>query len=206
VIDPNEHEQGSGMTLRKRTRLSVTGIDEEDSEPEPTIQHHHHHPHMLIEQSPEEIQAEETLESGFKTGPWLYEEDERLIQAVGIYKKTDGNVNWAEVARFISDRSQKQCYVRWNTLLKYRGMGTRRGAWTPEEDARLADAVARHERKGGGIFWGKVSEEMGGDRTYQQCLKRWKQVLQHIGSGARTGAWNDDEDARYNFAAAPLPF
>jgi hypothetical protein len=190
VID----EHGMGMTLRKRTRLVATGIDEDDSELEPAI--HHHHPHMVIEQSPEEIQAEESLESGYKTGPWLYEEDERLIQAVGIYKKPDGNVNWADVARFISDRSQKQCYVRWNTLLKYRGMGTRRGAWTPEEDARLADAVARHERKGGGIFWGKVSEEMGGDRTYQQCLKRWKQVLQHIGSGARTGSWNDDEDAR----------
>lgn len=190
------------MALRKRSRVSDAEYEIDESEVTHT-QHHAathimHHPHMVIEQSPEELQAEESLESGYKAGPWVYEEDERLIQAVGMYKKPDGNVNWAEVARFISDRSQKQCYVRWNTLLKYRGMGTRRGAWTPEEDARLAEAVSRHERKGGGIFWGKVSEEMGGDRTYQQCLKRWKQVLQHVGTGARTGSWTDDEDARYS--------
>jgi hypothetical protein len=154
------------------------------------------HSDMVIEQSAEEIQAESTIEPGYKTGPWVYDEDERLIQAVGIFKKPDGNVNWGEVTRYIGDRSQKQCYVRWNTLLKYRGMGTRRGAWTPEEDARLTEFVSRHERKGGGIYWGKVSEDMGGDRTYQQCLKRWKQVLQHVGSGARTGPWNDEEDTR----------
>lgn len=155
------------------------------------------HNHMVaIEQSAEEIQVDSQLEPGFKTGPWIYDEDERLIQAVGVFKKPDGNINWAEVTRFIGDRSQKQCYVRWNTLLKYRGMGTRRGAWTPEEDSRLTEAVARHERKGGGVYWAKVSEEMGGDRTYQQCLKRWKQVLQHVGSGARTCAWTEQEDAR----------
>lgn len=203
----NQEEEEQSQTLRKRTRISDTEYDQNDeTEIHPTHHPlsnqmaHHHHSHMVIEQSPEELQAEESLESGYKAGPWVYEEDERLIQAVGMYKKPDGNVNWADVARFINDRSQKQCYVRWNTLLKYRGMGTRRGAWTPEEDARLAEAVSRHERKGGGIFWGKVSEEMGGERTYQQCLKRWKQVLQHVGTGARTGAWTDDEDARYNIS------
>jgi hypothetical protein len=187
-----EESEEYNEAFRKRQRVSASGIDQGDSE-DP---HHSHIPHMVIEQSQEEIAAEESLESGYKTGPWVYEEDERLIQAVGMYKKPDMNVSWVDVARFISDRSQKQCYVRWNTLLKYRGMSTRRGAWTQEEDNRLAEAVARHERKGGGIFWGKVSEEMGGDRTYQQCLKRWKQVLQHIGSGTRTGSWTDEEDAR----------
>jgi hypothetical protein len=172
-------------SLRKRAR--------DDGESESDEGHNHM---VAIEQSAEEIQVDSNIEPGFKTGPWIYDEDERLIQAVGVFKKPDGNINWAEVTRFIGDRSQKQCYVRWNTLLKYRGMGTRRGAWTPEEDSRLTEAVARHERKGGGVYWAKVSEEMGGDRTYQQCLKRWKQVLQHVGSGARTCAWTEQEDAR----------
>lgn len=174
-----------GGPLRKRAR--------DDGETESDEGHSHM---VAIEQSAEEIQVDSNIEPGFKTGPWIYDEDERLIQAVGVFKKPDGNINWAEVTRFIGDRSQKQCYVRWNTLLKYRGMGTRRGAWTPEEDSRLTEAVARHERKGGGVYWAKVSEEMGGDRTYQQCLKRWKQVLQHVGSGARTCAWTEQEDAR----------
>jgi hypothetical protein len=179
----NDH--GVGGPLRKRTR--------DDGETESDEGHSHM---VAIEQSAEELQVDSNIEPGFKTGPWIYDEDERLIQAVGVFKKPDGNINWAEVTRFIGDRSQKQCYVRWNTLLKYRGMGTRRGAWTPEEDSRLTEAVARHERKGGGVYWAKVSEEMGGDRTYQQCLKRWKQVLQHVGSGARTCAWTEQEDAR----------
>jgi hypothetical protein len=178
-----QHDDIEG-TLRKRTRHSESDISDEE------------HEMVTIDQSAEELQVEATIEPGFKTGPWVYDEDERLIQSVGIFKKPDGNINWAEVTRFIGDRSQKQCYVRWNTLLKYRGMGTRRGAWTAEEDARLTEAVSRHERKGGGVYWAKVSEEMGGDRTYQQCLKRWKQVLQHVGSGARTCAWTDEEDAR----------
>lgn len=176
----------SSGPLRKRARDD--GLDEDSDDG--------HIPIVAIEQSAEEIQVDSTIEPGFKTGPWIYDEDERLIQAVGVFKKADGNINWAEVTRFIGDRSQKQCYVRWNTLLKYRGMGTRRGAWTPEEDSRLTEAVAHHERKGGGVYWAKVSEEMGGDRTYQQCLKRWKQVLQHVGSGARTCAWTEQEDAR----------
>eukprot|EP00604_Paraphysomonas_vestita_P000935 CAMPEP_0174819538 /NCGR_PEP_ID=MMETSP1107-20130205/2830_1 /TAXON_ID=36770 /ORGANISM="Paraphysomonas vestita, Strain GFlagA" /LENGTH=1018 /DNA_ID=CAMNT_0016033223 /DNA_START=65 /DNA_END=3121 /DNA_ORIENTATION=+ len=178
----NDNDLGS---LRKRPR------DDGESESDEGQNHM-----VAIEQSAEEIQVDSNIEPGFKTGPWIYDEDERLIQAVGVFKKPDGNINWGEVTRFIGDRSQKQCYVRWNTLLKYRGMGTRRGAWTAEEDSRLTEAVARHERKGGGVYWAKVSEEMGGDRTYQQCLKRWKQVLQHVGSGARTCAWTEQEDAR----------
>jgi hypothetical protein len=186
MMSGNKRGAGDAVgPLRKRAR--------DDGETESDEGHSHM---VAIEQSAEEIQVDSNIEPGFKTGPWIYDEDERLIQAVGVFKKPDGNINWAEVTRFIGDRSQKQCYVRWNTLLKYRGMGTRRGAWTPEEDSRLTEAVARHERKGGGVYWAKVSEEMGGDRTYQQCLKRWKQVLQHVGSGARTCAWTEQEDAR----------
>jgi hypothetical protein len=65
----------------------------------------------------------------------------------------DSSVDWNQVSRHIGNRSEKQCHVRWNTLLKYRGnTGTRRGGWSAEEDSRLMDAIRRNERKGGGIF------------------------------------------------------
>ena len=149
-----------------------------------------------VAQSEEEVAVDQTVPEGFRAGPWQYEEDERLIQAAATFKMPDNTVDWTRVSRHIGHRSEKQCNVRWNTLLKYRGASTtRRGGWSAEEDARLVDAIRRNERKGGGIFWTKVCEEMGSERTYQQCLKRWRQTLQHLGSGARIGAWSDQEDA-----------
>ena len=140
------------------------------------------------------VEGSQTGHAG--AGQWQYDEDERLIQAAATCKLPNGSVDWAQVSNVLGNRSEKQCNVRWNTLLKYRGTtGTRRGGWSADEDARLLEAIRRNERKGGGIFWTKVCEEMGGERTYQQCLKRWRQTLQHIGSGARIGAWSEQEDA-----------
>ena len=45
------------------------------------------------------------------------------------------------------------------------------------------------------MYWGRVSDELG-DRTYRQCLKRWKQTLQHEGTQARTCSWSGEEDGR----------
>jgi hypothetical protein len=136
----------------------------------------------------------QAINEGYRTQPWPHEEDERLLHAAATFKLPDNTVDWAQVSRHVGNRSEKQCHIRWNTLLKYRGPTARVGGWSAEEDARLIAAIRRNERKGGGIYWTKVCEEMGGERTHTQCLKRWRQTLQHIGSGARIGAWSTHED------------
>lgn len=131
----------------------------------------------------------------YKSGAWQKYEDNKLSQAVAKCEN-EGGIDWTEVAKYVTDRSQNQCFVRWNALLKYGGMGSRRSEWTKEDDTKLEQAVLRHARKGGGVYWGRVSNDMGGTRTYQQCMKRWTQTLQHINTGKETGPWTNEEDSR----------
>jgi hypothetical protein len=154
----------------------------------------HDSPPVAVGEQTAEVEADSKVAPGFKTGPWVYDEDERLIQAVGMLQTPSGDINWHRVGLFLGNRSEDQCAVRWTTLLQYRGVGSNQDTWSPEEDCRLVEAVAHHERKGGGVYWAKVSEEMGNGRTYEQCLKRWKQVQQ--GGPVQISAWTDEEDAR----------
>jgi hypothetical protein len=46
----------------------------------------------------------------------------------------------------------------------------------------------------GGVNWGKVSSQMGGTRSSQQCKKRWCYTLKEADSGLiKEGAWAEDE-------------
>mmetsp|Transcript_23567 Transcript_23567/g.34569 ORF Transcript_23567/g.34569 Transcript_23567/m.34569 type:complete len:705 (-) Transcript_23567:56-2170(-) len=154
---------------------------------------------------------------------WTQEEDARLISAMErIQQNEEGTVCWSDVSDSVAVKSPVECYRRWRALLKHKSddeiytdicnksehenceksgektwdktWASRRG-WTEEEDERLRAAVLKHERKGGGVYWGRVSDELG-DRTYRQCLKRWKQTLQHEGTQARTCSWSGEEDGR----------
>jgi hypothetical protein len=196
---------GSSLTGNKREAQdgdsappsSKKARDDENVESEIDNTYPCGHDVVVVMQTVEEIEIDSTMIPSFKTGPWMYGEDEKLHQAVRAFQTADGNVDWPEVALFLGDRSERQCASRWTTLLQHRGMAAE--VWSPEEDSLLAEAVARHERKGGGVYWAKVSEELG--RTYEHCLKRWKQVLQHVDL-ARTCAWTDEEDARLCEAVA----
>jgi alkylated DNA nucleotide flippase Atl1 len=87
---------------------------------------------------------------------------------------------------------------RWVGVLRHRTESSRVATWTPDEDARLTEAVHLYEGQGlrGAVHWGRVSQYMNHERTEQQCSHRWNRVLctrGHVGSNT---AWTEEEDNR----------
>lgn len=152
-----------------------------------------------------------------KTGPWVAEEDERLIEAVALYEGQGrgGAVDWGKVCDYMGgERTYDQCRVRWNGVLKVfknRGTVVKTGPWAkievipipssstyPNQDEKLVEAVGVYEGqgKGGGVDWSKVSEYLHGERTPNQCHTRWNSVLKHRGLAMKTSPWTDLEDIK----------
>jgi hypothetical protein len=108
-----------------------------------------------------------TLDSanGKNAGKWKPQEDAKLTEAVNKH----GNHCWVSVAAMVSGRTGKQCRVRWvDTLDLANG---NKGAWKPEEDAKLTKAVEKHDN-----HWAEVAAMVSG-RTDKQCRVRWTQTL-----------------------------
>lgn len=59
--------------------------------------------------------------------------------------------------------------------------------WTPEEDKLLEKAIAKHGERN----WRAIAD-MVPNRSYIQCLQRWKKALR---PGLRKGHWSKEEDA-----------
>ena len=75
---------------------------------------------------------------------------------------------WRELAKQIPGRSNKDCRKRWwNSLAG----STAKGAWSPEEDRRLIEAVEKY-----GTNWMKVAGAVG-TRCGDQCSGHWRHVL-----------------------------
>lgn len=62
------------------------------------------------------------------------------------------------------------------------------GKWTPEEDAKLREAVEANNAKN----WKRIARSLPG-RTDVQCLHRWQKVLK---PGLIKGPWTAEEDAK----------
>ena len=58
--------------------------------------------------------------------------------------------------------------------------------WTPEEDARLAQAHAKI-----GPQWCQIAHLLGGNRLGKQVRERW---LNHVSPDIRRSDWSSDED------------
>ena len=92
---------------------------------------------------------------------------------------------WNKVAQFVKTRNQVQCRERWVNCLK---PGICRGPWDPEEDVELREAhdtvqqmlAQREEEVRRGIkpgrlsLWPSVADALGGKRTDNACMRRWK--------------------------------
>jgi myb proto-oncogene protein len=67
--------------------------------------------------------------------------------------------------------------------------GKKLGKWTPEEDAKLVNAVKKH-----GNDWVAIAAMVPG-RTNQRCRERWVGTLDPA-TGKNLGTWSTEEDAK----------
>jgi myb proto-oncogene protein len=92
---------------------------------------------------------------------WTKEEDSTLKDTVG---KHNGK-NWAEL---VPGRTDEQCRNRWRNALHSKTGETTActGKWTSEEDAKLKDAVKKHNGKN----WAAIAKLVPG-QTEIQCYQ-----------------------------------
>jgi hypothetical protein len=126
-----------------------------------------------------------------RTGKWTALEDSKLKEAVG----THGGKNWDKIAALVPGRAQIQCRSRWHNALDANldQLPGRTGTWAEDEIIKLKAAVQTHGDKN----WSAVAALVPG-RTRNQCLSRWKNVLDpnvNEASGC-TGKWSEDEDIK----------
>jgi myb proto-oncogene protein len=124
-----------------------------------------------------------------RTGKWVEDEDIKLKDAA----QTHGGKNWGAIAALVPDRTRIQCHNRWVDVLDPNETTRRTGTWTAVEDRKLKGAVQTH----GGKNWAAIAALVPG-RTNQQCLHRWKYVLDPSfdRTTRRTGKWTENEDIK----------
>jgi hypothetical protein len=127
-------------------------------------------------------------ETTARVGKWWTQDEDSTLEG-----------DWAAISSLVSGRTKHQCWNRWHVILESKKNETiaRRGTWTTKEDAKLKDAVEKHNGKD----WAAISELVPG-RTKRQCNKRRHDVL-HARSHEtikRTGAWTIDEDSTLEHA------
>ncbi|KAL0953669.1 hypothetical protein HGRIS_004867 [Hohenbuehelia grisea] len=108
-------------------------------------------------------------------GKWLPSEDALLKQAV-----VDLGQQWEKVSLRVG-RMSSDCRDRWRNHIVNREIRVS-GTWTQEEEQKLTEIVTEMTIQQGrdvdnDVFWGKVSERMGGTRGRQQCRIKWTDAL-----------------------------
>ncbi|XP_071850981.1 myb-related protein B-like isoform X1 [Apostichopus japonicus] len=110
---------------------------------------------------------------------WTKQEDNTLRDQVEQY----GRSNWKLVASFLPNRSEVQCFQRWQKVLDPELV---KGPWTKEEDDLVVSLVDEHGPK----RWSVISKELVG-RTGKQCRERWHN---HLNPEIKKSAWTPQED------------
>ena len=104
---------------------------------------------------------------GNHRGPWTPEEDDILLKA---YQKH--GPKWTVIGKELN-RLGINCRDRYN--LKWKSLGQMSaGAWSVEEEKRLAEGITESVRDSGVISWIWISEERVKTRTPLQCISRFK--------------------------------
>jgi len=80
------------------------------------------------------------LKPGLKKGPWVKEEDQKLLEAIKRLHPPDSGdaefskekpINWSKAAASVPGRTPKQCRERWRCNLD---PSISKASWRPEED------------------------------------------------------------------------
>jgi len=115
------------------------------------------------------VDTEDGLGSGtsMRKGPWLPEEDAKLVELVGQY----GAYDWSFIAEHIPGRVGKQCRERYFNHL---APDVRKEAWTERED----DAII-HAHHIVGNKWTNIAKMLGNGRSPNSIKNRWHSSLKN---------------------------
>jgi hypothetical protein len=72
---------------------------------------------------------------------WTVDEDDYLRSQVEKFQELRVAIDWTDVAEDLEGRTNKDCRKRWLKI----DSRWNTGAWAPDEDDRLRDAVELHE-------------------------------------------------------------
>ncbi|KFY28505.1 hypothetical protein V491_00431 [Pseudogymnoascus sp. VKM F-3775] len=110
---------------------------------------------------------------------WTAEEDAMLRELV---MRSGPAINWVEVSRHLSGRTNKDSRRRWTKIKD----NFNRGIWSRDEDESLCVAVEQFGQR-----WALVTEVVE-TRSPDQCQKRWRNALDPKING--TVSWSSEED------------
>ncbi|KAJ7498752.1 hypothetical protein FB451DRAFT_1015939 [Mycena latifolia] len=108
-------------------------------------------------------------------GKWRPEEDARLIQAI-----TSLGQQWEKVAPLVG-RMATDCRDRYrNHIVDREKRNSGSWLWSAAEEDELTRIVTKMQKGkdlDSEVFWGKVTDLMGGTRSRQQCRIKWTDSL-----------------------------
>ncbi|RAL45885.1 hypothetical protein DM860_006039 [Cuscuta australis] len=127
-----------------------------------------------------------------KKGHWSQDEYQKLFDLVNTdmqlriseeKKSKHGmlrdNVSWTAISDKLSTRSDSTCCAKWYTQLSSPMVAE--GLWSDTDDYRLIDALYKLDATcTENVDWDNLLDHRSGDI----CLKRWKQMVLHIGNHA----------------------
>jgi len=131
-----------------------------------------------ISMASDEGSADISLSGGSRI-PWTAAEDKLLRDAVTRHN----GKNWKEVAALFPNRTRAQCSHRWQKVLNPL---IKKGAWSPEEDEMLQNAI----KQWGCGKWSRIASFVSG-RNGKQCRERWHN---HLQPDVKKDPWTKEED------------
>ncbi|CAO2598353.1 snRNA-activating protein complex subunit 4 [Lemmus lemmus] len=128
------------------------------------------------------LQKFQQYNRALKRKEWTEEEDHMLTQLVQEMR-VGNHIPYRKIVYFMEGRDSMQLIYRWTKSLD---PSLKRGFWTPEEDAKLLQAVAKY----GAHDWFKIREEVPG-RSDAQCRDRY---IRRLHFNLKKGRWNAKEE------------
>ncbi|KAG5716686.1 DNA-binding protein REB1 [Termitomyces sp. T112] len=127
-----------------------------------------------------------------KRGAWTADQDAALEKAV-----IDHGQQWEKIGPLVM-RMPSDCRDRYRNHIVNKNIRVT-GPWSKEEEDQLTrivtDMTVNQGRDiDGDVFWGRVSELMGGKRGRQQCRIKWTDALcKNVKTGGRKARWSPQD-------------